>query len=96
MHLAFKETPKQDIQSTVISPDNFQTIEQCSSKMACKTHALLLEEFDSPLYENDYFLLVNNMQCFIAKMYSTEPGVLVHNRKLLHSQRKFRIEKVLD
>lgn len=96
MHLADKETPTQVIQSTVIMTGDFQTVEQCSSKMACETHAFLLEEFDSPLDENDYFLLVNNIKCFVAKMYSTEPGALVHNKKLLRYQRNFRIDKVLD
>ena len=46
--LESKETPRQVINnSSVITPDDFQTSDQCSSKTAALTHALI-EEIDRP------------------------------------------------
>ena len=44
--LESRHTPKQIVESSVITTDNFQTAEQCSSKTAALTHALLIKDFD--------------------------------------------------
>ena len=74
------DTPKQIVEGSVITTDDFQTAEQCSSKTAALTHALLIEDFDVANENGSYYLLTNNKKCFKATMLSTEPGTLVHNR----------------
>ena len=75
-----RDTPKQIVESSVITTGNFQTAEQCSSKTAALTHALLIEDFDVANENGSYYLLTKNKKCFEATMLSTEPGALVHNR----------------
>ena len=82
------DTPKQIVESSVITTDDFQTAEQCSSKTAL-AHAFLIEDFDVANENGSYYLLANNKKCFKATMYSTEPGALVHNKELLYSEEKF-------
>ena len=89
------DTPKQIVEGSVITTDDFQTAEQCSSKKAANTHALLIEDFDVANENGSYYLLASNKKCFKIKMYSTEPGALVHNTELLDLG-KFRIDEVLD
>ena len=89
------DTPKQIVEGSVITTDDFQTAEQCSSKTAANTHALLIEDFDVANENGSYYLLASNKKCFKIKMYSTEPGALVHNIELL-ALGKFRIDEVLD
>ena len=90
------DTPEQIVEGSVITTDDFQTAEQCSSKTAANTHALLIEDFDVANENGSYYLLANNKKCFKATMYSTEPGALVHNKELLYSEEKFRIHELLD
>ena len=91
-----RDTPKQIVESWVITTDNFQTAEQCSSKTAALTHALLIDDFDVANENGSYHLVANNKKCFKASMYSTEPGALVHNKELLDSEGTFRIDEVLN
>ena len=76
--LESRGTPKQIVEGSVITTDNFQTAEQCSSNTAALTHALLIDEFDVANENGSYYLLANK-KCFQATMYSTEPGALEHN-----------------
>ena len=87
--LESRDTPKQIVESSVITTDDFQTAEQCSSKTAALTHALLIEDFDVANENGSYYLLANNKKCFKATMYSTEPGAPVHHKELLDSEGKF-------
>ena len=89
------DTPKQIVEGSVITTDDFQTAEQCSCKTAANTHALLIKDFDVANENGSYYLLASNKKCFKIKMYSTEPGALVHNIELL-ALGKFRIDEVLD
>ena len=59
-----RDTPKQIAESSVITTDNFQTAEQCSSKKAALTHALLIEDFDLANENGSYYLLANNKKMF--------------------------------
>ena len=93
--LESRDTPKQIVEISVITTDDFQTAEQCSSKTAL-AHAFLIEDFDVANENGSYYLLANNKKCFKATMYSTEPGALVHNKELLDPEGKFRIDEVLD
>ena len=93
--LEIRDTPKQIVESSVITTDNSQTAEQCSSNTAPLTHALLIDEFDVANENGSYYLLANK-KCFQATMYSTEPGALEHNKELLDSEETFRIDEVLD
>ena len=93
--LESRGTPKQIVEGSVITTDNFQTAEQCSSNTAALTHALLIDEFDVANENGSYYLLANK-KCFQATMYSTEPGALEHNKQLLDSEEKFRIDEILD
>ena len=90
------DTPKQIVEGSVITTDDFQTAEQCSSKTAALTHALLIDDFDVANENGSYHLVANNKKCFKASMYSTEPGALVHNKELLDSEGTFRIDEVLN
>ena len=92
--LESRDTPKQIVEISVITTDDFQTAEQCSSKTAL-AHAFLIEDFDVANENGSYYLLASNKKCFKIKMYSTEPGALVHNIELLDLG-KFRIDEVLD
>ena len=83
------DTPEQIVEGSVITTDDFQTAEQCSSKTAL-AHAFLIEDFDVANENGSYYLLANNKKCFKATMYSTEPGALVHIKELLDSEGKFR------
>ena len=89
------DTPKQIVEGSVITTDDFQTAEQCSCKTAANTHALLIKDFDVANENGSYYLLASNKKCFKIKMYSTEPGALVHIIELLDLG-KFRIDEVLD
>ena len=94
--LESRDTPKQNVESSVVTTDDFQISEQCSSKTAALTHALLIEDFDVANENGSYYLLANYKKCFKTTMYSTEPGALVHNKELLDLEGKFRIDEVLD
>ena len=94
--LESRDTLKQIVESSVITTYDFQTAEQCSSKTAALTHALLIEDFDVANENGSYYLLANNKKCFKTTMYSTEPGALVYNKELLDSEGKFQIDEVLD
>ena len=97
------DTPLQT-RTEIITEEDFQGMAidavQESSKSAAESHALVEEEFVQPS-EQIYHLYVYGddgepINCFIASMYFTNPGVLVHNKPLLPTQQKFLIEEVLD
>ena len=94
--LESRDTPKQIVESSVITTDDFQTAEQCSSKTAALTHALLIEDLDVANENGSYYLPGNSKKSFNATMYSTELGALEHNKELLDSEGKIRIDEVLD
>ena len=58
--LEIRDTPKQIVESSVITTDNSQTAEQCSSNTAPLTHALLIDEFDVANENGSYYLLAKN------------------------------------
>ena len=97
--LESRDRPRQDLKCSsvsVITAEDFQDAEQGPSNIASESHALVVEEFDSVTDDKLYHLLSDGKKCFTAKMYSSKPGSLVHNKELLPSQCKFRIDKVLD
>ena len=86
--LESRDTAKQIVESSVITTDDFQTAEQCSSKTAALTHALLIEDFDVANENGSYYLLVNSKKCFKATVYSTDPAALVLNKEFAGFRRK--------
>ena len=60
-----RDTPTQVIASSIITEDDFQTADQGTSREASETHALIVEEFDSVTDDKVYFLLSDNVKCFV-------------------------------
>ena len=97
-----RDTPFQ-VPSIITKDDvvGFQeAMEQGSSTESAASHALLEEDFVTPDSDTVYVLFKQpgqkKIDCFMGKMIPVKPGVLVHNKKLLPSQRKFSIDKVLS